>query len=122
MNGTNSFVNLKFLRHNPLSYERMTQLMNEVFHVQISEGAIANLLSRVREKLENPVGQILQRLQQSRLVCSDETTARVAGKTGWDWVFQNEQVCLHVIRASRGAQVIAEVFPQQQNRSPQKSQ
>jgi transposase len=107
-------VLITYLRYShALGYERMTQLMNEVFGVQISEGAIANLLSRVREKLENPVGQILQRLQQSRLVCSDETTARVAGKTQWEWVFQNEQVCLHVIRASRGAQVIAEIFPQQ---------
>ncbi|WP_348256331.1 transposase [Leptolyngbya sp. PL-A3] len=80
--------------------------------VEISEGTIANLLNRVREKLNNPVSQILERLQQSRLVCSDETSARVEGKTQWEWVFQNEQVCLHVIRASRGSQVIGEVFPQ----------
>lgn len=106
-------VLITYLRYShALSYERMSQLMDEVFGVQISEGAIANLLSRVREKLKNPVSQILERLQQSRLVCSDETSARVEGKTQWEWVFQNEQVCLHVIRASRGSQVIGEVFPQ----------
>lgn len=96
-----------------LSYERLSQLMDEVFGVHISQGAIANLLGRVSKKLEDPVSQILERLQQSRLVCSDETSARVAGKTQWEWVFQNEQVCLHIIRASRGSQVISEVFPQQ---------
>lgn len=106
-------VLITYLRYgHALSYERLTQLMAEVFHIQISQGAIANLLTRVREKLQNPVRQILERLQQSRLVCSDETSARVEGKTQWEWVFQNEQVGLHVIRASRSSQVIAEVFPQ----------
>lgn len=105
-------VLITYLRYShALSYERMSQLMNEVFGIRISQGAIANLLNRVREKLKNPVNQILERLQQSRLVCSDETSARVEGKTQWEWVFQNEQVCLHVIRASRGSQVISEVFP-----------
>lgn len=106
-------VLITYLRYShALSYERLSQLMREVFQVQISEGAIANLLNRVQEKLKNPVNQILERLQQSRLVCSDETTARVAGKTQWEWVFQNEQVCLHVIRASRASEVITEVFNQ----------
>jgi transposase len=106
-------VLITYLRYShALGYERLAQLMEEVFHIQISQGAIANLLTRVREKLQNPVRQILERLQQSRLVCSDETSARVEGKTQWEWVFQNERVCLHVIRASRGSQVIADVFPQ----------
>uniref|UniRef100_UPI0019524753 IS66 family transposase n=1 Tax=Halomicronema sp. CCY15110 TaxID=2767773 RepID=UPI0019524753 len=40
----------------------------------------------------------------------DETSARVQGKNQWEWVFQNEQVCLHVIRPSRGRAVIDEVM------------
>lgn len=107
-------VLITYLRyHHALSYQRLSQVMREVFQVDISEGAIANLLARVKETLSNPVGRILERLQQSRLVCSDETTARVAGKTQWEWVFQNEQVCLHLIRPSRGSGVIAEAFPLQ---------
>lgn len=106
-------VLITYLRYShALSYERMSQLMDAVFGVSIAEGAIANLLNGVREKLHNPVSQILERLQQSRLVCSDETSARVEGKTQWEWVFQNEQGCLQGIRASRGSQVIGEVFPQ----------
>ncbi|HEY9618875.1 MAG TPA: transposase [Crinalium sp.] len=81
-------VLITYLRYShALGYERMSQLMDEVFGVRMSEGAIANLLNRVREKLKNPVSQILERLQQSRLVCSDETSARVEGKTQWEWVF-----------------------------------
>ena len=36
--------------------------------------------------------------------------ARVSGLNQWEWVFQNERVCYHIIRPSRGAQVIEEVM------------
>ena len=49
-------------------------------------------------------------MQRSKLICSDETGARVNGQNQWEWVFQNEEVCLHVIRPSRGAGVINEVL------------
>jgi transposase len=56
------------------------------------------------------VSAILARLRRARVVCSDETPVRVAGKTLWDWVFQNDEVVIHVIRNSRGAGVVAEVM------------
>jgi transposase len=93
-----------------ISYSRMQQMLGEVFGLEISEGAIANLLLRVKEQLQSEVAGIVQRLRSSRLVCSDETSARVNGKNQWEWVFQNDQVCLHVIRPSRGGDVIREVM------------
>ncbi|MBX9621192.1 MAG: transposase [Alphaproteobacteria bacterium] len=44
------------------------------------------------------------------MVYSDETSARVKGKNEWEWVFQNDEVVLHVIRPSRGAQVVREIM------------
>jgi len=100
-----------YLRYShAISYERMSQLMGEVFGVKISEGGLAELFKRVKAQLDPQVQAILQRLQSSRMVCSDETSARVNGKNEWEWVFQNEQVCLHVIRPSRGTQVITEIM------------
>jgi transposase len=93
-----------------ISYSRMEQILGEVFGLEISEGAIANLLLRVKEQLQSSVDGIVQKLRSSRLVCSDETSARVNGKNQWEWVFQNDQVCLHVIRPSRGGEVIREVM------------
>jgi transposase len=93
-----------------ISYSRMQQMLEEVFELKISEGAICNLLLRVKEQLQSEVSGILQRLRSSRLVCSDETGARVNGKNQWEWVFQNDQVCLHIIRPSRGGDVIREVM------------
>ncbi len=49
-------------------------------------------------------------MRRSRLVCSDATGARVKEQNQWEWVFQNNQVCLHVIRPSRGHGVIEEVL------------
>jgi len=97
-----------------ISYNRMQQMMSEVFGLEISEGAIANILSRVKVQLKSEVENIHQALKKSRLVCSDETSARVNGKNQWEWVFQNEQVCFHIIRPSRGGDVIAEVMGEHQ--------
>jgi transposase len=44
------------------------------------------------------------------VVCSDETSVRVAGQTCWNWVFQNGEVVIHVVRHSRGAGVVGEVM------------
>lgn len=93
-----------------ISYQRLSKMMSEMFQVKISEGGLSNLFQRVKSRLDPQVQAILERLQQSRIVCSDETSARVNGKTEWEWVFQNEEVCLHVIRPSRGTKVIEEVM------------
>ena len=76
----------------------------------ISEGGVANLWARVQTQLESQVNAILVRLRPARFICSDETSARVNGQTQWEWVFQNQDCCLHVIRPSRGTQVIREVL------------
>jgi len=93
-----------------VSYTRLSQLLADLYGLAISEGAIANLLQRVQAQLQTPMAAMLARLRQSRLIGSDETGARVAGKTQWEWVFQNEQVCVHVIRPTRGKQVIQAVM------------
>jgi transposase len=67
-----------------ISYNRMQQLLSEVFGLEMSEGAINNLLQRVKEQLSQEVDGIVQRLRSSRVVCSDETSARVNGKNQWE--------------------------------------
>jgi transposase len=93
-----------------ISYERLAGLFGEVFGLAISEGALANLFQGVKPRLEAEVTQIVERLRASRLVCSDETSARVNGRNQWEWGFQNPEVCVHLIRPSRGHGVIDEVF------------
>jgi len=101
-------VYLRYTR--AISYERRAALLGDVFGLAISEGALANLFQGVKPRLEAEVTRILERVRSSRLVCSDETSARVNGRTQWEWVFQNPDVCVHLIRPSRGHGVIDEVF------------
>jgi transposase len=100
-----------YLRYtHAISYERLSALFTQVYGVPISEGALANLFRRVKMRLDHRVAEILTRLRSSRLICSDETGARVHGRTQWEWVFQNTEVCVHVIRPSRGHGVIHDIL------------
>ncbi len=100
-----------YLRYShALSYQRLSRAMDELYGLKISEGAIANLLLRVNQHLASPVGEIVQRLRSFRVVYSDETSARGKGKAQWEWVVQNDELCFHLIRPSRGKRVMDEVI------------
>jgi transposase len=93
-----------------ISYRRLTRLMLELFGLSISEGALDAAFRRAMPRLDAEVSAILARLRRARVVCSDETSVRVDGRTCWNWVFQNNEVVIHVIRHSRGAGVVGEVM------------
>lgn len=93
-----------------ISYRRLSRLMTELFDLAISEGALDAAFRRAMPCFDAEVGTILARLRRARVVCSDETSVRVAGRTFWDWVFQNGEVVIHVIRNSRGAGVVSDVM------------
>ena len=100
-----------YLRYtHAISYERLSALLAQVFGLDISEGGLAHLFQMVKGRLDQRVADILTRLRSSRLICRDETSARVNGRQQWEWVFQNAEVCIHVIRPSRGQGVIQEVL------------
>ena len=93
-----------------ISYQRLTRLFMHLFALRLSEGALDAMLRRAKPCFDNEVASILARLRRSRIVCSDETSVRIDGRTHWDWVFQNAQVVIHVIRNSRAASVVTEVM------------
>lgn len=93
-----------------IGYQRLARLFADLYGLRISEGALANLFARVKPRFDDRAGAILERLRRSRLIASDETGARVDGRTEWEWVFQNDALCLHVIRPSRGRAVVQEVL------------
>jgi transposase len=93
-----------------ISYRRLTRLMLELFGLSISEGALDAAFRRAMPRFDAEVSAILGRLRRARVVCSDETSVRVDGRTCWNWVFQNNEVVIHVIRNSRAAGVVNEVM------------
>jgi transposase len=93
-----------------VSYRRLSRLFTELFGLAISEGALDAAFRRAKPGFDAGVGAILARLRRARVVCSDETSVRINGRTHWNWVFQNDEVVIHVIRPSRAASVVAEVM------------
>lgn len=105
-------VYLKHEQH--LSYERVTQLCQDLFGVTVSEGGASALMERAGAAAQPVAGEIGRQVAQSAVIGSDETGTRVAGRTWWQWVFRSVAGVYFLIRASRGAQVIAEVMGEQQ--------
>lgn len=91
-----------------IGFERLAQLLDEVFGVTISEGAIANLLARAEAPLTVAATTIAQEVRNAKVVASDETSARVGGKTWWQWVLLSSTAVYHVIAAHRSAAVVSD--------------
>ena len=93
-----------------ISYQRLSRLFGHQFALPISEGALDAMFQRPKPCFDSEVAAILARLRRARVVCSDETTVRINGQTHWNWVFQNDQVVIHVIGNSRAASVVTDVM------------
>jgi transposase len=101
-------MDLRFVHH--VSYRRLSRLLLELFGLTISEGALDAAFQRGKPRFDAETAAILARLRRARVVCSDETGVRIDGRNGWNWVFQNDEVVIHVVRRSRGSGVVAEVM------------
>jgi len=101
-----------------ISYQRLSRMLLELFGLTISEGTLDAAFRRGKLHFDADVASILARLRRARVVCSDETSVRIDGRTCWNWVFpaetlgfsENSEVVIHVIHRSRGAGVVAEVL------------
>ena len=89
-----------------ISFERLARLMGEVFGLAISEGAIANILARAQTPLLAAAAPMAAAVRASAVVGSDETSARVCGKTWWQWVLLSSTAIYHVIADTRAAAVV----------------
>jgi transposase len=92
-------------RHH-VGYERLVELCRDVFGLTISQGGIENALRRLVERARPTYAAIREQVRGSPVINSDETSARVAGRNHWQWVFQTPEASYHVIVSSRGGEVI----------------
>ena len=89
-----------------IGFERLARLLAEVFGLQISQGAIANVLARAEAPLLAATAPIAAAVRTSPVVGCDETSARVAGKTWWQWVLLGSTAVCHLIANTRAAAVV----------------
>jgi transposase len=65
-----------------IGFERLAQLLDEVFGIRISEGAIANLIARAQAPLAASAATIAAEVRASPVVGSDETWLGSRARTG----------------------------------------
>jgi transposase len=91
-----------------IPFERLERLLLDLFGLEISEGALANLLEAGAPMFERQADAIRRHLLSGTILQSDETSVRVGAKTYWTWVFHHADSACFVIRPSRGKAVVAE--------------
>jgi transposase len=85
-----------------VSYARLAEMLDGLFGLKISEGAIANMLARAAEPFAECAQTIHETVRNSPVIASDETSARVKGKTYWQWTFVAATAVAHLIAPTRG--------------------
>jgi transposase len=89
-----------------ISFERLARLMSDLIGLEISEGALVNMLADSRKAFARAASRIRARLLSGSILQSDETSVRVGKRTWWTWVFHHGRECCFVIRPSRGKDVV----------------
>src|SRR5215218_2816620 len=103
--GIEALVSYFHERHH-VGYERLVEVCRDVFGLAISQGGVENALRRLVERARPTYAAIREQVRGSPVINSDETGARVAGRTQWQWVFQTAGASYHLIAPSRGGEVI----------------
>ncbi|HEX8242905.1 MAG TPA: IS66 family transposase [Longimicrobium sp.] len=89
-----------------VGYARLAALGWDLWHLRVSQGAIVNALGRVAQRLRPQAAAIREQVRASPIIGSDETSARVKGRTHWQWVFQTPTASYHVIVPRRNGEVV----------------
>jgi transposase len=97
-----------FHEQHHVSYARLATLGRDLWHLGISQGALANALARVAARLQPRAETIREQVRASPVLGSDETSARVNGRTHWQWVFQTPTASYHVIVPRRNGAVVTD--------------
>ncbi|MGC2489393.1 MAG: IS66 family transposase [Candidatus Sulfotelmatobacter sp.] len=91
-----------------IPFERLARLTSDLLGLEISEGALANMLEASGSAFARQTSLIRDRLLSGTILQSDETSARVGKKTWWTWVFHNGDSACFLIQPSRGKAVVGE--------------
>ena len=89
-----------------VSYARLATIGRELWRLAVSQGALANALRRVARCLAPQADTIREQVRASPVIGSDETSARVDGRTQWQWAFQTPTASYHVIVPRRNGAVV----------------
>jgi len=85
-----------------VSINRTHEILNGVFGVPISTGAIAHMVSECAEAVKDSVSEIREAVKDEPLAHADETGVRVDKKTAWAHVISTSELTCIDVEPSRG--------------------
>ncbi len=91
-----------------VGFKRLLKICEELFGLTLSAGGAVSIVERAGQAAQAEAEAIGERVRKSKVIGSDETSARVHGKNWWQWVFVGERCEYHLIKPSRGYDVIEE--------------
>ncbi len=89
-----------------VAFERLATLLSDLLGLDISEGALVNMLGACREAFAAQTNAIRNRLLSGTALQSDETGLRVGKKNWWLWVFHHGDNAIFVAEPSRAKTVV----------------
>jgi transposase len=89
-----------------IALERLTILLSDILGLDVSEGAIVNILDAARPAFVAQTNAIRARLLSGTALESDETGLRVGKKNWWLWVFHHKDNAIFVAEPSRAKKVV----------------
>lgn len=91
-----------------IGFERLSRLLFDVMGVEISEGALINILKAARGHFAAASAAIRARLLAGTAICSDETGLRVGKRSWWLWVFHHDDSAFFMAHARRGKMAVGQ--------------
>lgn len=92
-----------------LPYKRTCELFDDLFGCPMSEGTLANIISKCNKLTETPVAQIKEQIQDSAVAHFDESGSRVEGKRWWVHSASTSIATYYDVHRKRGSEAIDEI-------------
>jgi transposase len=89
-----------------ISFERLSRLCSDLLGLEISEGALVNMLDDSKQAFARQASLIRAKLLAGTILQSDETSVRVGKRTWWTWVFHHGEDACFVIHPNRSRAVV----------------
>ena len=89
-----------------ISFERLSHLFSDLLGLDISEGALVNILDDSTEAFARQAKLIRDKLLAGTILQSDETSMRVGKQNWWAWVFHHADSACFVIDRNRSRAVV----------------
>src|SRR5208283_756306 len=73
-----------------IAFERLATLLSDLLGLDISEGALVNILDAAKDAFAKATAAIRAKLLDGTILQSDETSLRVGKQNWWLWVFHHD--------------------------------